>query len=244
MENIDYSSHYVGIHGSDDRAYRNMARFYRDVLAHIPLRGRVLDVGCGTGFLVEALMREGHDVTGIDTDRGQVAVAQKRNLPVVHVESASVNAYVSSEQWDAIFLMDVLEHVPKASQLNLVSAIQKSLRPGGRFICEVPNALWSMARYMLYQDWTHQCLFTVSSLRFVLENAGFSQIEIQGREEMPARDRDGIAGILVPAARSASRGVAAAIWRLWASATMGPLGWTHPIKANLFAVAEKAKSGE
>lgn len=55
----------------------------RRMLRHV--RGRVLDVGCGPGRVALELRRRGHEVVGIDTSEGSIAVALKRGLSDVHV---------------------------------------------------------------------------------------------------------------------------------------------------------------
>jgi SAM-dependent methyltransferase len=55
----------------------------RRMLRHV--RGRVLDVGCGPGRVALELRRRGHEVVGIDTSDGSIAVARQRGLQDVHV---------------------------------------------------------------------------------------------------------------------------------------------------------------
>ena len=49
---------------------------YLDAAAKYP--APVMEVGCGTGRLLRGLAREGHDVVGVDVDRGMLALARER----------------------------------------------------------------------------------------------------------------------------------------------------------------------
>ncbi|MEO6095612.1 MAG: methyltransferase domain-containing protein, partial [Fibrobacteria bacterium] len=40
--------------------------------------GRILDIGCGAGFLANSLAAEGHRVSGVDMSRGSLKVARSR----------------------------------------------------------------------------------------------------------------------------------------------------------------------
>ena len=44
------------------------------------------------------------------------------------------------DRFAAILLLDVLEHVPRAAQFDLLAALHQALRPDGKLICSVPNA--------------------------------------------------------------------------------------------------------
>ena len=81
-----------------------------------------------------------------------------------------------------ITLLDVLEHVLIARQVDMMRAIHYALAPGGRVVVQVPNANSPLAVRWRYIDFTHFSSFTEHSLRFVLRNARFDDITIQGYE--------------------------------------------------------------
>lgn len=56
-------------------------KFYNDVLKNYPLPGRLLDIGCGTGFFEHLLARDGRDTTGIETSKEMLESAnlKRRN---------------------------------------------------------------------------------------------------------------------------------------------------------------------
>lgn len=130
----------------------------RDILvdltrALLPAGGRVLDVGCGTGFFLEAfaagaeslMAGEGPRIEGwgLDAEPLAVAMCRERGLEHVHQGSAGDLAAVADQRFDLIFMLDVLEHLDD-DQAALREAT-RLLAPGGRIVVTVPafRFLWS-----------------------------------------------------------------------------------------------------
>ena len=70
---------------------------------------RYLDVGCSTGFVVEAARDRGWDATGIDLNPSAVEFGRSRGLDLRTV--ALDHAGFAAGSFDAISLFDVLEHL-------------------------------------------------------------------------------------------------------------------------------------
>ncbi len=124
---------------------------------------RILDVGCGTGALVQALVKHGFLARGVDPwaahsglDPSRFIVGQAESLPVA---DATVDAACS---------FDVLEHADDALAL---SELYRVLAPGGQLFVAVPayNWLWS-ARDTLAG---HRRRYTRSALARRVRDAGF-----------------------------------------------------------------------
>lgn len=123
----------------------------RDILVDLtrsllPEGGRVLDVGCGTGFFIESLMAgQGPAIEGwgLDAEPLAVSMCRERGLTRVHQGSAADLAAVAGERFDLIFMLDVLEHLDD-DQAALREAA-RLLAPGGRIVVTVPafRFLWS-----------------------------------------------------------------------------------------------------
>ena len=157
------------------------AHHHRLLKPHLPLNpaSAVLDVGCGMGFALESLRQLGyHRLEGFDTDKNQVALAQKAGLSVIWAEDPLSFLAERTRSKDLVLCLDVLEHVPKVEQLKFVSAIREALKPGGRAIFSVPNANSALASRWRYNDWTHEASFTEHSIDFLLFNAGFPKISV------------------------------------------------------------------
>ncbi len=106
-------------------------------LPHRPVR--VLDVGCGAGFLSNRLARQGFDVTGIDASLQSIRLARQ------HDSTNSVNYAVGDAYglayptgaFDVACAMDFLEHVVSPSRV--VAEISRVLKPTGMFFFHTLN---------------------------------------------------------------------------------------------------------
>ena len=103
--------------------------------------GRVLDIGCGTGFLLEQLAGRGFSGVGVDLSPESVEIAQARlaELGAADRLRAEVgSAYEPPDgPFDLVTITDVLEHLedPRAC----LTAARERLAPGGLVVVSTPN---------------------------------------------------------------------------------------------------------
>jgi SAM-dependent methyltransferase len=188
---VDYTRHYRSWHDDSDAHFEQEVAASGDWLSPYWPQDRfapILDIGCGMGFVVASFQRAGfQSAEGIDADRGQVRLAQARNLPVSHVPLSATGEWIEKRhgRYALVTAIDVLEHIPTEHQLDFLRGVHGLLRPGGVFICRVPNAYSSVASVLRYDDWTHCISFTRRSLDFVLYNAGFANIRVEATAPLP-----------------------------------------------------------
>jgi SAM-dependent methyltransferase len=122
----------------DPAAYERHARFVSELGAPVvellaPRAGeRILDLGCGDGFLTERLAALGCDVVGVDASPEQVEGARRRGLDA---RVARAQALPFAGEFDAVFSNAVLHWVKDADAA--IAAVRRALRPGGRFVAEL-----------------------------------------------------------------------------------------------------------
>jgi SAM-dependent methyltransferase len=138
----------------------------------------ILDLGCGYGRLLLTLKHLGYrNLNGVDVSDEQVRLAGELGLPcVVRDDALSYLQGIPEGEVDVVFALDVLEHIPKESLLDLVSAVYRVLKPGGRFLIHVPNGQAIFSGSIVYGDLTHQTAFTHRSMGQLLRVCGFDQI--------------------------------------------------------------------
>lgn len=181
-----YAEHYARVNASIDptsmnpRTFAMMQETFGPALKNVPQGGRVLDAGCGSGFLLYWLWRRG-GVAAVGVDASPTQVAElKKHLPSVEVHCADGMAFMKGHpgEFDAIFCTDVLEHIPEEALLDWVETARAALRPGGVFVCRVPNAANLTAAQARYIDLTHERCFTVESLGQLFSAGGFESFDV------------------------------------------------------------------
>jgi trans-aconitate methyltransferase len=97
----------------------------------------VLDLGCGTGELAEAIAATGARVWALDGDPAMVAAARRR-LGGDRVLLADAHAFRLPEPVDAVFSNAALHWMPRPAEV--ITCVRAALRPGGRFLAELGGA--------------------------------------------------------------------------------------------------------
>jgi 2-polyprenyl-6-hydroxyphenyl methylase/3-demethylubiquinone-9 3-methyltransferase len=107
-----------------------------------PAPQRVLDLGCGAGFLANFLAARGHHVTGIDTTQENLAVAaaydQTRTATYLLADACALPFPDAS--FDVVCAMDLLEHVEHSEQL--IAEVGRVIAPSGMFLFHTFNRTW------------------------------------------------------------------------------------------------------
>jgi CMP-N-acetylneuraminic acid synthetase/2-polyprenyl-3-methyl-5-hydroxy-6-metoxy-1,4-benzoquinol methylase len=126
----------LGIKSHDYRVQR-FGRERVDIMArHLDAeRPRMLDVGCSTGFVVEAARDRGWDATGLDLNPSAIEYGRSRGLDLRN--AALEDAQFEPASFDAVCLFDVLEHL--LDPVLTLRACTRLLRPGGIVFLYVPN---------------------------------------------------------------------------------------------------------
>jgi 2-polyprenyl-6-hydroxyphenyl methylase / 3-demethylubiquinone-9 3-methyltransferase len=100
---------------------------------------RVLDVGCGAGFLANDLAQHGFQVTGLDASENSLAVARRYDATgtVIYQIGDAYHLPYADESFEAVCAMDFLEHIEKPEQI--IMEIARVLKPDGLFFFHTFN---------------------------------------------------------------------------------------------------------
>ncbi len=128
----------------------------------------VLDIGCGTGFVLEAATQR-YKACGVDPSPQAVAMCRERGLDRVCQGSANDLSMIPEGCFAGAFLLDVLEHLD--NDLEALQRARDVLAPGGVVFVTVPafKALWS--RHDVVNQ--HRRRYTRQELDGLLHAAGF-----------------------------------------------------------------------
>ena len=110
----------------------------------VALGGRVLDFGCGPGYLLEKLAASGvESVNGIDFSPGSVEKARERlkaQGSTGTVELArGLPTQLEAGSFDLVFFLETLEHLLDDERGPAVAELGRIVRPGGTLVVTVPN---------------------------------------------------------------------------------------------------------
>jgi 2-polyprenyl-6-hydroxyphenyl methylase/3-demethylubiquinone-9 3-methyltransferase len=152
---------------------------------------RVLDLGCGGGFLSNYLAGRGHSVTGVDTTAENLAVARASDpsrSAVYELADACALPYAPSS-FDVVCAMDLLEHVEEPGRV--IAEASRVLVPGGLFVFHTFNRTWQ-ARLIIIKgvEWfvrnaprdlhVARLFVTPDELRAMCHASGLEALEIRG----------------------------------------------------------------
>jgi 2-polyprenyl-3-methyl-5-hydroxy-6-metoxy-1,4-benzoquinol methylase len=170
-------------------------------------RPRYLDVGCSTGFVVEAARDKGWEAIGVDLNPSAIEFGCSRGLDLRAVDLE--NAGFAAGSFDAVSLFDVLEHL--IDPVRTLRACVRLLRSGGIVFLYVPN-YDSASRMLMGKDahfiWPthHLNYYTPVTIRDLMHREGLdtAYIATEGldivdylwyRREVHGKDDAGIAEI-------------------------------------------------
>jgi SAM-dependent methyltransferase len=167
----DVEPAYTAVHIEEDRYhwyFRGRLAVLLEVLERtLPSRpSRVLDLGCGTGNVLQALGRFGEAV-GVERDSQLRAIGQAYGLDIR--AGALPGDVPLPDGWaDAALLLDVIEHLD--DDVAAVRAAARATRPGGLVMVTVPAYAWLWSGHDVALG--HRRRYTARQLRTVLGAGG------------------------------------------------------------------------
>jgi 2-polyprenyl-3-methyl-5-hydroxy-6-metoxy-1,4-benzoquinol methylase len=141
---------------------------------------RILDVGCGTGALLEALREAGYrHIEGAELSAYAAAIAGERSGAVVHVGDI-LDIDFGARVFDVINATEVIEHL--RDPLAFFRRIGSLLAPNGVFIHSTGNAdglyaKWLGANWPYLVPEGHLHYYSPRTLRRYFEQAGLEPVE-------------------------------------------------------------------
>jgi SAM-dependent methyltransferase len=142
--------------------------------------GRLLDVGCATGVLLELARLRGWETHGVDVSTYATQIARDYyNLDVFTGEL--VEAGFAEASFDLVVMDDLIEHVPDPTALIL--ECHRILRPGGLLTLNTPNrsGLWHLLmgrRWFHYRQSEHLFFFSPPVIGRMLTMHGFQVLKV------------------------------------------------------------------
>lgn len=156
---------------------RQMDRLLERIIAAVPqpAGARLLDVGAGSGILVEQARRRGYKAAGVEPSRWLAQRAAERGLPV---EEGTFPHPALPGPFDVVTLIDVIEHV--ADPVSLLRSVQRHLAPGGVVAVVTPDVRALVPRLLGWRWWhyrvAHVGYFGRATLELAFARAGLELV--------------------------------------------------------------------
>jgi len=158
---------------------------------------RVLDVGCGNGFLMSQFLEKGCAVVGVDLSQEGIALA-RATYPSGRFELLPADDRIlellGEEPFDVVVSTEVVEHL--YAPRDFARGCFAALKPGGKFVCSTPyhgylkNLLICLfnrfdAHFNPLWDCGHIKFWTPRTLRQLLAEVGFGNLRFRGAGRVP-----------------------------------------------------------
>jgi SAM-dependent methyltransferase len=191
----------------------------------LPPRGRVLEIGAGTGQQARELASRGFDVAAIEL--ADSAYARARVFPVIDYDGAHIP--FPDRSFDAVFSSNALEHVRNLSGMH--AEIRRVLKPGGIAVHVLPTHAWRF--WSIATSFPSALVYLGAALRRTLPGARDKRS--LGRAWYEAA-REGGAAVMQP--RHGERGIG--LMELW---LFHPRWWRGNFRRNGFTVLRDRPMG-
>jgi 2-polyprenyl-3-methyl-5-hydroxy-6-metoxy-1,4-benzoquinol methylase len=150
-------------------------------------RDRVLDYGCGVGYLLPHLCREVREVYGADPSPQSVDRTNERFAALPNFRGASLieDLHRRVMKFDAIICIEVVEHLSDDVLKDVLTDVRSLLGPGGVAIFSTPNnedlsknMMFCPATGETYHRWQHLRSWDRNSLPAKLRSSGYEVVDV------------------------------------------------------------------
>jgi len=160
----------------------------RQVARHIPKGARVLDFGCGPGFLLGHMLDQGWHAAGCEISHAAIgnharALSNRPNFGGLNTTSELL---AKGQRFDAIFLCEVIEHLDDRPLGDVIEAVRTLLEPGGKLIVTTPNdedlsanMIYCPVADITFHRWQHVRSWSAASLSKFLSTHGLTPVEVR-----------------------------------------------------------------
>ena len=125
---------------------------------------------------------------GIDSSPQHVEIAKKlgiKNVNCGDLFDFMDRLILGGKKFHIISAFNVLEHIEKEHTIKFLRKVNMLLHDKGKSFLEIPNANSIFGSRTRYWDFTHRTSFTPTSIKQVLEVAGFTNVIIQEKIAVP-----------------------------------------------------------
>lgn len=169
-------------------SYRAGHSVVRTAAPYVPKGARVLDFGCGPGFMLGHMLDAGWDAAGCDMTHEAIgdyarSLSGRPGFAGLHTTSELM---AKGQRYDAIFLCEVIEHLDDGALQSVLNAVHTLLAPGGKFIVTTPNdedlsenMIYCPLSDVTFHRWQHMRSWSDKSLSACLSEHGLKPVTVK-----------------------------------------------------------------
>jgi cyclopropane fatty-acyl-phospholipid synthase-like methyltransferase len=180
---LSLSPHYFydrDVHTEDERNWRSRESLADQLITpHLTPGARVLDYGCGPGYLAAAVARDAAQVDAVDISRGVLACARTLNgRPNITFQTPE-EFQATGVQVDLAYSFAVIQHLRTEVLQDVLGRMAAAVRPGGTLLLHfaVPDEV----QWRTEDEWrADESLANRAKLRYALNCFGRSASEMSG----------------------------------------------------------------
>jgi len=175
---VNYTPEWAQENATNLTAQARVRKNLSDIRRMIPAGSCTLDIGCGGGALVTALVSSGYNATGYDPSPICIKYAASHGL------GTYIDNLPTGGQFDFVSAVHVLEHIDNPHEF--LQNVHNQLKQEGIFYAIVPNlstlhGILGEQFQLLIFDADHRIAWGITGLKNCLEEAGFTVTSIKQR---------------------------------------------------------------
>lgn len=162
---------------TEDERKKIFHRRAQDMKPFVKTGDKILEIGSSIGFFIEAALKEGWDVSGVEINSNLVEYTKNKfNVPIYQ----GMFEHVSFDHcYDMVVMWEVLEHI--VEPYGLLKKIAQALPQGGRFVGTLPNIDGIEFKvcgkdHEMIEAPGHLNYFSIRTLEKLFDRAGFKLI--------------------------------------------------------------------
>lgn len=163
----------------EENLFNNIFEKRVNIISQLKKPGKVLEVGCSTGVMLNLLSKRGWSVLGIEISKSSAEIARNKGVEVLSKKFENVE---SKEKFDLIIFNHTLEHLKNPPVV--LKKVRGLLNKDGLLYIDLPN-FGGLSANLIGVKWPlllpneHFWHFTEKSLSLFLKKNGFKTIKME-----------------------------------------------------------------
>lgn len=157
---------------TDERNKSFVSKLVMDFADKVSPKGKILDIGCGSGYLSKYLVERNFQVRGIDASEKMIEIAKSQKMAHADFITSDFFDFVSPKKFDGVIAWDSFFHFPKSKQEDIYYKVESLLNMNGYLLFTHGDADDEHIDKMMGESFYYSCL-PKEKVSNILTNIGF-----------------------------------------------------------------------